>query len=249
MDPVQQIENEHLGHSDTPVLADSGYTVHDGRRPQPPIVVPGEGTAPPSDAIVLFDGTGLDAWVSVKDPAAPAGWKVENGYLEVEPQSGNIETRQAFGSIQLHLEFASPTEIQGDGQGRGNSGIFLMTCYEIQILDNHDNPTYADGTVGGIYGQYPPLVNAIRKPGAWNVYDIIWEAPVFEGEALLRPAFVTVLFNGVLLHHHRELQGPTMHKALTQYAPHAERLPLRLQDHGNPVRFRNIWVREIGCQA
>ena len=246
MEPVLQMENEHLGYSDTPVLADSGYTVHDGRRPQPPIVTPGDGDAPPSDAIVLFDGTDLAAWASVNDPGAPASWKVESGYMEVVPRTGNIETRQAFGSMQLHLEFASPTEVKGDGQGRGNSGIFLMTCYEVQILDNYENPTYADGTVGGIYGQYPPRVNAIRKPGAWNAYDIVWEAPVFAGDALVSPAYITVLFNGILLHHHLELQGPTMHKALTQYAPHAARLPLRLQDHGNPVRFRNIWVRELG---
>lgn len=242
-DPVV-LENEALGYSDTPVLTDSGYTVHDGRRPQPPVVTPAGPAEAPSDATVLFDGSDLSAWQ--KSDGAPAPWKVENGYFEVVPKSGNIETKEHFGSMQLHLEFASPEEIVGTSQGRGNSGVFLMGSYEIQVLDTYRNPTYPDGTVGGIYGQYPPLANAIRPPGEWNTYDILWEAPEFAGEQLVRPARVTVILNGIVLHHAKVLQGPTQHKRLTAYRPHPPTGPLRLQDHNNPVRFRNIWVRPIG---
>lgn len=245
MEPARQKENEHLGYSDTPVLEDTGYHVHDGTRPQPPVVTPGEGPAAPSDAKVIFDGSDLSGWVSAKDPSQPAAWKVENGYMEVVPGTGDIQTKDGFGSMQLHLEFVSPKVIKGEGQGRGNSGVFLMTRYEIQVLDNYDNLTYADGTVGAIYGQYPPLVNSIRKPGEWNTYDILWEAPEFDREELVKPAFVTVLLNNVVLHCHKELQGPTLHKALTQYKAHEPRLPLKLQDHGDLVRFRNIWIREL----
>ncbi|MBN1554785.1 MAG: DUF1080 domain-containing protein [Phycisphaerae bacterium] len=245
MEPVRQLENEHLGYSDTPVLEDSGYHVHDGTRPQPPVVTPGEGTAAPSDAKVIFNGSDMSGWVSANDPSKPAEWKVENGIMEVVPGTGDIQTADGFGSMQLHLEFVSPEVIKGEGQGRGNSGVFLMTLYEIQVLDNYNNPTYPDGTVGGIYGQYPPRANAIRQPGAWNTYDILWEAPEFNGEKLVKPAFVTVLLNNILLHHHKELQGPTRHKELTQYKAHAPRLPLKLQDHGDLVRFRNLWVREL----
>jgi hypothetical protein len=240
MSPRRQPENAHLGYSDTPILPESGYHVHDGERPQPPRVEPGP---PPSDAVILFDGTSLENWEG-KD--GPAQWKVENGYMEVVPKTGAIRTKQTFASVQLHIEFASPTEIKGESQGRGNSGVFLMGLYEIQVLDNYENPTYADGTVGAVYGQYPPLANAIRKPGEWNTYDIIWEAPVFDGETLLRPAYVTVLLNGVVLHSHVKLLGPTGHKNLASYTPHASEGPLELQDHGDLVRFRNIWVRPLG---
>lgn len=240
----RQPENAHLGYNDTPVLEDSGYHVHDGERPQPPIVTPGEGAKAPSDATVLFDGTSLDAWSKLD--GSPAEWKIENGYMEVVPKAGNIKTKQNFGSIQLHLEFACPEIIKGESQGRGNSGVFFQQLYEIQVLDNYDNPTYPDGTVGGIYGQYPPLANAIRKPGEWNAYDIIYEAPEFDGDTLTSPAFVTVILNNIVLHHRKELRGPTNHKVITPYEAHGDG-PLMLQEHGGDlVRFRNIWVREIG---
>lgn len=229
------------------ILPDSGYKVHDGERPQPPVVRPGDPSGDaPSDATVLFDGSSLEGWETAKD-GSPAVWKlVDASAMEVVGGTGDIQTKATFGNIQLHLEFASPAEVESSGQGRGNSGVFLMGLYEVQVLDNFDNPTYPDGTVGGIYGQYPPLANAIRKPGEWNSYDIIWEAPVFEGETLKTPAFITVILNNVVLHHRKKLLGPTQHKKVAHYEPHPAELPLRLQDHGNPVRFRNIWVRPIG---
>jgi len=236
-----------LGYDDTPVLPGSKYRVHDSTRPQPRVVTsaPAEDPfAPPSDAVVLFDGSDLSGWESKDGGEAP--WKVVNGYMEVVPKTGNIRTKKAFGDCQLHLEFRAPDEIQGESQGRGNSGVFLMGLYEIQVLDCYDNPTYADGTTGGIYGQCPPLVNACRKPGEWQTYDIVWEGPRFDGDKVARPARVTVILNGVLLHHAKEVKGPTQHKRLPEYQPHPEELPLMLQDHGDLVRFRNIWYRPIG---
>ena len=161
------------------------------------------------------------------------------------PGAGSVYSKQEFGDCQLHVEWAAPTPPKGSSQGRGNSGVFLMGRYEIQVLDCYDNPTYSDGTTAAIYGQYPPLVNACRKPGAWQTYDIIWEAPRFEGERLARPAFVTVIFNGVVVHHHTELLGATQHRRLATYSPHPEVGPLALQDHGDLVRFRNIWYRSL----
>jgi len=233
---------DNLGYQDTPILEDSGYHVHDGLRPQPPVVAPGTGTAPPSDATVLFDGSSLDGWAG-KD--GPAEWGVSGEYMEVVPRTGNIRSRFEFGSCQLHLEFAAPEVVKGDGQGRGNSGVFMMGLYEIQVLDSYDNPTYADGTVGAIYGQYPPFANPMRTPGEWNVYDIIWEAPRFQGQTLTKPAYATVILNGIVLQHRRKLNGPTSHKALGEYKAHPPKGPLELQDHGDLVRFRNIWVREM----
>lgn len=239
-------ENEPLGFSNTPALPDSGYTVHDGARPQPRIVSPGAGYAPPEDATVLFNGANLEAWESV-NASGPASWKlVEGRAMEVVPGSGNIRTRESFGDIQLHLEFACPAVIKGDGQGRGNSGVFLMGLYEVQVLDNYNNPTYADGTVGGLYGQRPPLVNAIREPGSWNTFDILWECPKFTNDKLTRPARITVLLNGIVLHHAQSLLGPTTHKELPPNEPHAATGPLMLQDHGDRVRFRNVWLRTLG---
>jgi len=238
-----------LGYDDTPMLPGTDYHVHDGNRPQPRIVTPGapccEGPllAPPSDAVVLFDGTDLSGWVG-KEGGEP-GWKVENGYMEVVPKTGSIQSKEHFGDCQLHVEWAAPAEVKGESQGRGNSGVFLMGRYEVQVLDCYDNPTYPDGTTGALYGQCPPLVNACRRPGEWQSYDIIWEGPRFEGDTLLRPAFVTVLLNGVLLHHHLELRGRTAHKIVTEYEPHPEVGPLELQDHGDLVRFRNIWYRPL----
>lgn len=234
-------------YEDTPIIPGTDYHVH-GVRPAPTVVTPpapcsGDrpGT-PPSDAIVLFDGTDLSGWKSAKDDGA-AQWTVENGYMQVKPGTGDIKSATVFGDCQLHLEWAEPEEVAGDSQGRGNSGVFLMGIYEIQVLDCYDNLTYPDGQTGAIYGQCPPLVNACRRPGEWQTYDILWEAPRFEGEKLLRPAYVTVLQNGVMLHHHKELIGPTKHRDTTGYTPHPAEGPLHLQDHGDLVRFRNIWVR------
>lgn len=244
MKMIRQTENEHLGYSDTPVLPETGYKVHDGTRPQPPVVtVPDH--APPSDAVILFDGTTLEGWKNVKD-GLPCGWNIEMGELCVVPGVGDVQTNREFGDCQLHLEFMSPQAVKGQGQGRGNSGIFLMGRYEIQVLDNYDNPTYPDGTVGAIYGQTPPRANPIRRPGEWNAFDILWTSPVFnQQDELVSPAFVTVLLNGVVQHNHQVLQGPTQHKKLACYEPHPPTGPLKLQDHGDLVRFRNIWIREL----
>ena len=233
-----------LGYDDTPFIPGQKYRVHDSTRPQPRIVTPAPVEAPfapPADARALFDGTDLSAWESVKGGDAP--WTLENGFMLVAPKSGNIRTRAALGDGQFHVEWAAPEVVVGESQGRGNSGVFLMSLYEIQVLDCYDNPTYPDGTTGGIYGQWPPLVNACRKPGEWQTYDIIWEGPRFDGEKLTRPARVTVIQNGVLLHHAKELLGPTRHKSEPAYAPHPAEAPLMLQDHGDLVRFRNIWFR------
>lgn len=236
-----------LGYDDTPMLPNSPYRVHDGNRPQPRIVTPAppdQPGQPPSDAVILFDGRDLSQWVRSHD-GGEALWKVENGYMEVVPGTGNIQTKEHFGDCQLHLEWAAPAVVKGEGQGRGNSGVFLMGLYEIQVLDCYDNPTYPDGTTAAIYGQFPPLVNACRKPGEWQTYDIIWEAPRFEGDQLLRPACVTVLHNGIVVHHHTEPIGPTTHRQVLSYRPQPPTGPLMLQDHGDPVRFRNIWYRPL----
>lgn len=229
------------GYTDTPILADSGYHVHDSARPQPPIVTPAAGAAPPSDAVVLFDGLSLAHWTGRNGAAE---WKVENGYMEVVPGSGDITCTPIFGDLQLHIEWAAPEVVKGEGQGRGNSGVFLMDRYEIQVLDCFDNITYADGTTAAIYGQYPPLANACRRPGEWQTYDIVWTAPRFDGDALASPAYVTVIHNGVVVHSHRALLGATGHRNAPPYAAHGDG-PIRLQDHGDLVRFRNIWVRPL----
>ena len=236
-----------LGYDDTPFLPGGHWRVHDGNRPQPPVVTPAtydKPFAPPSDAVVLFDGASLDGWVS-KNTGGPAEWKVENGYMEVVPGTGYIATKEHFGNCQLHLELAEPTVIKGESQGRGNSGVFLMGRYEIQVLDCYNNLTYPDGTAGAIYGQFPPLVNPCRQPGEWQTYDILWEAPLFvEGKCVV-PAYLTVLFNGVVIHNHTRLLGWTTHRDLTDYVEHPEVGPLELQDHGDLVRFRNIWYRPL----
>ena len=239
-----------VGYDDTPFISGQEWRVHDSRRPQPRVVTPGTPSTPeapgqlPSDAVVLFDGRDLASWVSVKD-GGPAGWKVEHGYVEVASRSGDICTRQEFGDCQLHVEWAAPTEVKGRGQGRGNSGVFLMGRYEIQVLDGFDNPTYADGTTAAVYGQYPPLVNACRRPGEWQAYDIVWITPRFDGDRLVSPAYVTIFHNGVLVHHHRELLGLTAHRTAPPYAAHPPVGPLRLQDHGDLVRYRHIWYRPL----
>jgi hypothetical protein len=237
------------GYDDTPFLPGQPWRVHDRNRPQPRVVTPGtESTQeqpgrPPSDAIVLFDGSSLAGWVHTD--GRPASWKVENGYTEVVPRSGNIQTTVHFGDCQLHLEWMASADVRGESQGRSNSGVFLMGRYEIQVLDCYQNPTYADGTTAAIYGQFPPLVNACRRPGEWQTYDLVWIAPRFDGERLLSPAFLTLFHNGVLVHYHRALIGPTAHRRVIPYTPHPPIGPLMLQDHGDPVRFRNIWYRPL----
>jgi len=230
------------------------WPIHDLERPQPPIVTPGTSGTPPSDAIVLFDGTDLSAWKSAKD-GGPAMWRVENEYMEVVKRAGGLHTKEAFGDCQLHIEFRTPTPPTGESQGRGNSGVFFgafppgnkdLARYEVQILDSYDNPTYPDGQAAALYGQFPPLVNASRPPGEWQVYDVVYEAPRFDDAGQLqRPARITVFHNGVLVQHASEPVGPTFNKRRPPYEAHPVRLPLALQDHSNPTRFRNIWVREL----
>ncbi len=206
--------------------------------PEPEIIQPGDASTAPSDAVVLFDGTDLSAWTDGEK------WEIKDGYAV--SKGGGITTKQEFGDIQLHLEFASPEEVVGSGQGRGNSGVYLMGRYEVQILDSHDNVTYYDGQCGAVYKQAPPMVNASRKPGEWQTYDILWEAPRFaEDGSVAKPAILTVLHNGVVIHNHYELQGGTFWHLPPTYQKHAETGPIHLQFHGNPVRFRNIWVREL----
>jgi hypothetical protein len=237
------------GYSDTPIIPGTEWRVHDGNRPQPPVVTPGERfshNAPaPSDATVLFDGTSLDRWESSR--GGEARWKVEDGHMETVRGAGNIRTRDRFGDVQLHLEFASPAEPRGQGQGRGNSGVFFHGLYEVQILDSHENPTYPDGQAAALYGQTPPLVNASKAPGEWQTYDIFFEGPRWsEDGELERPARVTVIHNGVVVHHAEPLHGATRHRALADYSRrHEPEGIIELQDHGDPVRFRNIWVRPL----
>jgi hypothetical protein len=207
--------------------------------PEPPVVTPGEGAAPPSDAVVLFDGKGFDEWNGAK------GWKVDED--KAFTVKGGLTTKKSFGDIQLHVEFASPKPAKGKGQGRGNNGIGLMGArYEIQVLDSYDNPTYPEGSCASVYNQRPPMVNASRKPGEWQTYDIIFTAPRFDKDGKVqRPAFVTVLHNGVVVQNHTEVLGSTHYDKENVYEKHAEKLPIVLMYHGDPVRFRNIWLREI----
>lgn len=234
-----------VGYDDTPFLSGDQWRVHDINRPQPRVVTPGAGVGDaPSDAVVLFDGTDLSKWQG-RD-GNEAGWKIEGGYMEVLPGSGNIQTKDAFGDCQFHIEFACPAEVVGDSQGRGNSGVFLIGKYEIQVLDGYNNRTYADGTTSAIYGEYPPRVNACRPPGEWQSYDIVFEAPRYDGDGLVSPAYLTVLHNGLVVHNRQAALGPTGHKSLPSYdEAHGPTGPLMLQDHKNPTRFRNIWIRAL----
>jgi len=210
-------------------------------RDEPRVVDPGP---PPADAIVLFDGSDLSQWKSQKD-GGPARWEVKDGVATVNG-TGSIATRQEFGDCQLHVEWASPEKVTGNGQGRGNSGIYLQGRYELQVLDSYDNKTYYHGQAGSIYKQYAPLVNVSREPGAWQSYDVIYHAPRFSTEGkLTKPADVTVLQNGVLVQDHVEIKGLTGPSGAPKYQPHPLKQPLSLQDHGNPIRFRNIWIREL----
>jgi len=223
------------------------WSVNSLDRPRPPVVDPGPErppVPPPSDATVLFDGRDLSAWRS--QDSTPAKWIVRDGYVEVTPGTGAIVTKRGFGDIQLHIEWAAPAPPEGEGQERGNSGVFLMSAYEIQVLDSYDNVTYADGQAGAVYGQTPPLVNASRPPGQWQTYDIVFHRPRFAPDGAVRDsARVTVFHNGVLVQDNMVITGRTVHGRRARYEPHPDALPLLLQDHGARVRYRDIWIREL----
>jgi hypothetical protein len=238
------------GYRDTPQITGQKWKVHDMDRPRPVKVVPGPyvSAPPPADAIVLFDGKDLSQWMQIPRGGGPPQeprWKVENGYLEILPRTGRLLTRQSFGDCQLHIEWQVPREAKGDGQSIGNSGVEFMTRYEIQVLESNSHLTYADGGAGAIYGVWPPLVNPSRPQGEWNVYDIFFEAPRFDGENVVKPATITVLFNGVLVQHHKEYLGTTIWRQVGKYRAHPPEQPLSLQDHSQPVRYRNIWIRRL----
>ena len=235
------------GYTDTPMLPGQHWHVHDPNRPHPNPVMPGKALGEaPSDATVLFDGHDLSRWMNnERGKPVDAKWKTVNGYFECVPRTGDLLTRDKFGDVQLHIEWSEPTDVKGTSQERGNSGVLLMNRYEIQVLDSYNDLTYADGQAGALYGQWPPLVNPIRKEGEWQAYDIVFEAPKFDGEKLVRPAYATVFFNGVLVHHRKEILGTMVHRQVARYTPHADQEPLALQDHGNPVRYRNVWIRRL----
>src|SRR5271165_3223240 len=237
-----------LGFKDTPMLPGDKWHVHDPDRPHPRVVTPGAKPGdPPSDAVILFDGKDLSKWMQkgkdgkLFDPK----WPVRDGYFEVDARHGDLVTKDLFGDCQLHVEWATPKEVKFSSQSRGNSGVILMSMYEIQVLDSYNNPTYADGQAGAIYGQWPPLVNPTRPPGEWQSYDIVFEAPKFDGEKLLKPAYFTTFLNGVLLHNHQASMGPMVYRQVAHYTPQPAEDGLLLQNHGDKVRFRNIWARRL----
>ena len=241
------VAQEKPGFKDTPMLPGGKWHVHDSDRPYPDVVTPAAvpGGAP-SDAVVLFDGKTLDAWQPQATP-----WILKDGAVTSQPRAGGggenaLVSKQSFGDVQLHLEFRSPNPPTKTSQDRGNSGIWFMQRYEIQILDGYQNPTYADGTVGAIYGWKPPLVNASRKPGEWQSYDVVFERPHFGADGkLLRPAYITAFLNGVLVQNRQPWLGGTIWRKLGTYQAHADAAPIQLQDHNSPVSFRNIWVRPL----
>jgi hypothetical protein len=227
------------------------WAVHDRNRPQPPLVTPGSFSSqeqpgkPPSDAIVLFDGSDLSKWEADEGEGVPTKWVVKNGAMECVPGSGYIRTKEKFGDCQLHVEWTAPTKVQGESQGRGNSGVFLMGLVEIQVLDNYNNPTYADGFAASVYGVNPPMANALRPPSEFQTYDIVFRRPIWKNGKRLDPGHVTVFENGVLVQDHTMLEGGTGHMARSKPGPFPDKGPLKLQDHGNPVRYRNIWYRPL----
>jgi len=233
------------------------WAVHDWNRPQPPRVEPGTASTPeqpgrpPGDAVVLFDGTAaaLTNWVADRPAGAPTKWIAKDGALICVPKSGYISSKAHFGDCQLHVEWAAPTPPHGESQGRGNSGVFLMGLVEVQVLDDYDNPTYADGFAASVYGVMPPLANALLPPGQWQTYDIVFRRPVYRNGQVLDPGYVTVCLNGVLVQDHTPLEGPTGHMARSRPGPLPDAGPLKLQDHGNPVRYRNIWYRPLPPNA
>jgi prepilin-type processing-associated H-X9-DG protein len=231
------------------------WAIHDPNRPQPRVVTPGTFSSqeqpgkPPSDAIVLFGGTDLSKWEGTKDGRGPAKWVVKDGFFEAAPGTGDIETRDQFGDCQLHIEWAEPTNVSGSSQGRGNSGMFLMGLVEVQVLDSYNNITYADGHAASVYGVNPPMANALRPPGEFQVYDVVFRRPIYKDGKPIDPGYVTVFVNGVLAQDHTMLEGPTGHMKRTTPGRFPEKGPLKLQDHGNPVRFRNIWYRPLPPRA
>lgn len=234
------------GYKDTPIIPGTKWHVHDPDRPKPPIVTPGKTfslMAPaPSDAVVLFDGKDFSKW---QGRDGEVKWKIEDNYMETT-RSGVIRTKDEFGDFQMHLEFATPAKVEGNGQGRGNNGVNIFGRYEIQILDSYENQTYSDGQASAIYGQTPPLVNASKPPGEWQSYDIIFESPRWEDTKLVKKGAVSVLHNGLVVHHRRELLGRTGHRIMPSYdKPHPPKGFIELYEHGNPVRFRNIWIRPL----
>jgi hypothetical protein len=248
--PPKEAGDDKRGYTDTPQLPGQSWKVHDADRPRPPKVTPGLpllNEPPPSDAIVLFNGKDLSQWVATLrgGKTQEPQWKVENGYMEIMPHTGRLVTREKFGDCQLHVEWMIPRGVEGAGQNRGNSGVELMMRYEIQVLESYENLTYADGQAASIYGQWPPLVNASRPQGEWNVYDIFFEAPRFDGERVTKPAYITLIHNGMLVHNHQQTLGTTVHRRVAKYTQHAAEEPLSLQDHGQTVRYRNIWIRRL----
>lgn len=227
------------------------WAVHDWNRPQPKLVTPGSFSTqeqpgkPPSDAIILFDGSDLSKWEADEGEGVPTKWVIKNGAMECVPGSGYIRTKDKFGDCQLHVEWAAPTKVQGESQGRGNSGVFLMGLVEVQVLDDYNNPTYADGFAASVYGVNPPQANALRPPGEFQTYDIVFRRPIYKDGKQLDPGHVTVFENGVLMQDHTRLEGPTGHMKRAKPEPFPEAGPLKLQDHGNPVRYRNIWYRPL----
>lgn len=244
--PPAQAPQSPTGYQDTPMQPNGRWHIHDGTRPQPRVVTPGPlaSVPPPSDAIVLLgSGQDLSRW-QMTQGGGPVGWPVDNGVMS--SGKGMIRTTQDdFTDYQLHVEFATPSEVKGNSQGRGNSGVFLNGAFEIQVLDSYENVTYPDGQAAAMYGQFPPMVNASRKPGEWQSYDIVFKAPRFKGTTLESPAVVTVIHNGVTVHASQAFLGPTGHKQIGKYDPTHARGYIGLQDHGNPVRFRNIWIRPL----
>jgi hypothetical protein len=239
-----------VGYDDTPMQPDGKWRIHDIKRPAPPVVAPGPASptpaTPPADATVLL-GSGEDASAWQMMNGSPITWVMKDGVLPTG--KGMIRTKAEFTDFQMHVEFATPSEVKGDSQGRGNSGVFLLGKFEIQVLDSYQNRTYADGSASAMYGQHPPLVNASRPPGEWQTYDIVFTAPRFTSSGTLdKPAVVTVLHNGVVVHNAVPFWGPTSHRKIEPYTPDTAKGPIALQDHGNPVRYRNIWIRPLTDQ-
>jgi hypothetical protein len=246
--PVKDARYAVIGFTKLAEIPGTPWRIHDASRPHPRVVTPGATPgAPPADAIVLFDGTDLSKWMHSRNgQISDATWPVKDGYFETGAGSGSIVTREKFGDVQLHVEWAAPSPGRGASQDRGNSGVIFMGRYEVQVLDSFENTTYADGQAAAIYGEYPPLVNVAKKPGEWQTYDIVFEAPKFNGNMVVAPAYVTVLWNGVIVQHRRPIMGSTSATTTVhQYTPHDQELPLTLQDHSHPVRYRNIWIRRL----
>ena len=248
-----QTDPPKIGYKDTPMLPGGKWHVHDCDRPQAKEIIPGTPSMqeapgqPPSDTIILFDGTDFSKWRTAQNE--PPAWKIENGCAVVPPHGmkagGDIYTKKEFGDCQIHVEWVTPDPPQGDIMNRGNSGVYLLGLYEVQIFESYHAGIYADGQAAAIYGQYPPLVNACRKPGKWQIYDIVFTAPRFKDGQLETPAYATVFHNGVCVQNHVAIMGTSGHRILPKYVPQLSKGPLMLQAHGNPVKFRNVWIREL----